>query len=169
MYLLPVAIGSRSRWAASPGVMSEQPASLGRFFWVAALSCSAIARWQEATDRQSPEGGCQRACQTRGAHPTSSFLDSRMAARSRSLWVASPGSESSPSSLARMSLTAWVQLTIGPHVDDLFAERGISPFFSAKTVSTVPSARRRNFTTIKRALSAIGRHRSCRPEHPHCQ
>ena len=30
-----------------------------------------------------------------------------------SLWVASPGSESSPSTLARKSLTAWVQLTIG--------------------------------------------------------
>ena len=34
-------------------------------------------------------------------------------------------------------------------------------FFVPKTVSTAPSAGRRNFTTVNRALSAIGRLRSC--------
>ena len=33
---------------------------------------STIARWQEATDPQSPEGGSQRACHTGGAHSTAS-------------------------------------------------------------------------------------------------
>ena len=41
-------------------------------FAVAALSRSTIARWQEATDPQSPEGGSQRACHTKGAHSTAS-------------------------------------------------------------------------------------------------
>ena len=102
--LLPVAVGSLSLWVASPGALSQLPASL------------------EATDPKSPKESSQRACHARGAHPTASGVISRMAVGSRSLWAASPGSESSPSSLGRKSLTAWVQLTIGPHSDDLFAQ-----------------------------------------------
>ena len=71
VYFLTVAVGSHALWGASPGVMSEPPASLVGF-WVAALSRSTTDRWQEATDPQSPEGGSQRACHTRGAHPTAS-------------------------------------------------------------------------------------------------
>ena len=69
--LLHVAVGKHSLWVASPGVMSELPASLVGF-WVSALSRSTVARWQEATDPQSPEGGSQRACHTRSAHTTAS-------------------------------------------------------------------------------------------------
>ena len=49
--------------------MSEPPASDGRFLGRRSLVRSTIARWQEATDPQSPEGGSQRACHTEGAHP----------------------------------------------------------------------------------------------------
>ena len=66
------------------------------------LTRSAIVRWQEATDPQSPEGGSQRACHTEGAHPTASGrLAQRwrclkqsypaLAVRKLSLWVASAG------------------------------------------------------------------------------
>ena len=77
---------------------------------------------QEATDPQSQEGGSQRACHTTGAHPTAFGRHEGVALIEQTalLWqlgsclfgVASPGSGSSPSTLARKSLTAWVQLTI---------------------------------------------------------
>ena len=51
---------------------------------------------QVATDPQSPEGGSQGACPTRGAHPTASGLFGTMAVRPLSLWVASPGDTSEP-------------------------------------------------------------------------
>ena len=67
---------------------------------------SAIVRWQEATDPQSPKGGSQRACPTWGAHPTASgrlstvalFKQSypALAVRKRSLWDASPEDTSEP-------------------------------------------------------------------------
>ena len=114
-----MAVGSLSLWVASPGVLSQPPASLGGC-WVAALSRSTIARWQEATDPQSLKG--VSGPDTLGCHPTASGLVSRVAVGPQSLWVASLGSESSPSSLARKSLTAWVHLTIGPHGGELFAE-----------------------------------------------
>ena len=70
------------------------------------LTRSAIVRWQEATDPQSPEGGSQRACHTEGAHSTASgrfstvalFKQSypALAVRKLSLWVASPGDMSEP-------------------------------------------------------------------------
>ena len=52
--------------------MSEPPASWVGFWVVAPSVRSTIAWWQEATDPQSPEGGSQRACHTRGADPTAS-------------------------------------------------------------------------------------------------
>ena len=57
-----LAVGKRSLWDASPGVMSQPPVSLGRFSGRRPCARSAIARWQEATDPQSPKGGSQRAC-----------------------------------------------------------------------------------------------------------
>ena len=58
------------------------------------------------TDPQSPKGGSQRACPTRGAHPTASGRTSSvalvkqsypaLAVRKLSLWVASPGDMSEP-------------------------------------------------------------------------
>ena len=54
--------------------MSQPPLSLGRFLGRRPFVRSTIARWQEATDPQSPKGGSQRACthEARGAHPTAS-------------------------------------------------------------------------------------------------
>ena len=77
------------------GVMSQPPVTLGRFSGRRPYARSTIARRQEATDPQSPKGGSQRACPTRGAHPTAS---GRLAVTVRplSLWVASPGDTSEP-------------------------------------------------------------------------
>ena len=65
-------LGRFSLWVASPGVLSQLPASLGRFMGRRPFVRSTIARWQEATDPQSPKGGSQRARHTWGAHPTAS-------------------------------------------------------------------------------------------------
>ena len=88
---------------ASPG---SESSPLGRFSGRRPCTRSAIVRWQEATDPQSPEGGSQRACHTEGAHPTASgrfstvalFKQSypALAVRKLSLWVASPGETSRP-------------------------------------------------------------------------
>ena len=64
-----VAVRPHSLRDASPGSESSPP---GRFSGRRPRARSAIARWQEATDPQSPEGGSQRACHTEGAHPTAS-------------------------------------------------------------------------------------------------
>ena len=92
--LLPVAFGTRSLWVASPGVMSEPPASLVGV-GVAALSRSTIARWQESAGL--PYRGC----------PPHGFWASRrsgvdgadspaLAVGKLSLWDASPGVLSRP-------------------------------------------------------------------------
>ena len=72
VYLLTVAVGKRSLWVASPGVMSQPPVSLGRFSGRRPFVRSTIARWQEATDPQSLEGGSQRTC-THGGCPLHGF------------------------------------------------------------------------------------------------
>ena len=64
-----VAVGPLSLRDASPGSESSPP---GRFSVRRPCTRSAIVRWQEATDPQSSEGGSQRACPTKGAHPTTS-------------------------------------------------------------------------------------------------
>ena len=66
---LSVAVRSRSLWVASPGVLGQPHASLGRFLGRRPFLRPAIARWQEATDPQSPEGGGQRACKHGGCPP----------------------------------------------------------------------------------------------------
>ena len=71
-FLFSVAVGPLSLWVASPGVLSQPPASLGRFPGRRPFVRSTIAWWQEATDPQSPEGGSQRACTHGGAHSTAS-------------------------------------------------------------------------------------------------
>ena len=71
-FFFPVAVGPLSLWVVSPGVLSQPPASLGRFWGRRPFVRSTIARWQEATDPQSPEGGCQRAC-THGGCPLHGF------------------------------------------------------------------------------------------------
>ena len=68
-YLFSLAVGPISLWVASPGVLSQPPASLGRFWGRRPFVRSTIARWQEATDPQSPEGGSQRACTHEGCPP----------------------------------------------------------------------------------------------------
>ena len=60
-----VAVRSLSLRDASPGSESSPP---GRLSGRRPCARSAIARRQEATDQQSPKGGSQRACHTRGAH-----------------------------------------------------------------------------------------------------
>ena len=70
--LFSVAVGPPSLWFASPGVLSQPPASLGRFWGRRPFVRSTIAPWQEATDPQSPEGGSQRAC-THGGCPPHGF------------------------------------------------------------------------------------------------
>ena len=65
----PVAVGPLSLGVASPGVLSQPPASLGRFQGRRTFVRSTIARWQEATDPQSPKGGSQRACHHGGCPP----------------------------------------------------------------------------------------------------
>ena len=69
-----MAVGSRSLWVASPGAMSQPPASLGRFLGHRSFVRSTTARWQEATDPQSTKGGSQRACHTRRTHTTASVV-----------------------------------------------------------------------------------------------
>ena len=95
---LSVAVGSRSLWVASRGSESL-PSSIGRF-WGRPFACSTIARGRCTTDPQSPKGGSQWACHTRGAHPTASGRIA-VTVRTQSLRDASPGSESSPSSIGR--------------------------------------------------------------------
>ena len=69
--------------------------------WVAALQLvPQLPGGQGTTDPQSPKGGSQRACHTRGLHPMASGRLA-VAVRSLSLRNASPGSESSPSSFGR--------------------------------------------------------------------
>ena len=79
IYFLTVADGQHSLWDASPGVVSQLPVSLGRFWGRRSFVRSTIARWQEATDPQSPAGGSQQACHTRGAHTTASGRHERVA------------------------------------------------------------------------------------------
>ena len=72
-FLLPVAARKLSLWVASPGVLSQPPLTRGSVFRVAApLFVLPFVKRQEATDPQSPKGGSQRACHTKGAHPTAS-------------------------------------------------------------------------------------------------
>ena len=61
-FLFSVAVRPLSLWVASPGVLTQPPASLGRFLGRRPILRSTIARWQEATDPESPEGGSQQAC-----------------------------------------------------------------------------------------------------------
>ena len=61
------AVRTQSLRDASPGSESS-PSSPGRFWGRRPFVRSAIVRWQEATDPQSPKGGSQRACHTEGAH-----------------------------------------------------------------------------------------------------
>ena len=86
--------------------MSQLPWSLGRFWGRRPLVRSTIARRQEATDPQSPEGGSQRACH-HGGCPPHGFWASRGVALLKqsalvwqlsplSLWDASPGVLSQP-------------------------------------------------------------------------
>ena len=57
---------SSFRWS----VFGSPPlVSLGRFLGRRPFVRSTIARWQEATDPQSPEGGSQRACTHEGCPP----------------------------------------------------------------------------------------------------
>ena len=67
-----MAVGPLSLWVASPGVLNQPPVSLGRFLGRRPFVRSTIARWQEATDPQSLEGGSQRACQ-HGLCPSHGF------------------------------------------------------------------------------------------------
>ena len=92
---LAVAVRSRSLWFASQGVLSQPPASLGRFLGRRPFLRSAIARWQEATDPQSPEEVVSGPANTEGAHRTASGRRA-MAVRTQPLRDASPGTESSP-------------------------------------------------------------------------
>ena len=64
-------VGPRSLWVASQRSESS-PCSKRRFWGRRPFARSTIARWQEATEPQSPEGGGQRACHTEGAHPMAS-------------------------------------------------------------------------------------------------
>ena len=80
-------------------------------FRVPPLTRSAIVRWQEATDPQSPKGGSQRACPTTasGRLLNVALLKQTYPAwqlRPLSLRVASPGSESSPSRLVGFRVAA---------------------------------------------------------------
>ena len=75
-FLFSVAVRPLSLWVASPGVLSQLPASLGRFLGRRPFVRSTIAQWQEATDPQSPEGGSQRAC-THGGCPHHGFWATR--------------------------------------------------------------------------------------------
>ena len=102
-YHLFLAVRPQSLRDASPG---SESSPLGRSLGRRPCARSAIVRWEEATDPQSPEGGSQRACHTEGAHPTASgrfstvalFKQSypALAVRKLCLWVASPGDTSEP-------------------------------------------------------------------------
>ena len=117
--LLPVAVGSLSLWVANPGVLSQPPTSLVGF-GVAALWYGPPLHGGKRPLTHSPRREVVSGPATLRV-PTPRFLGSSLVAvGSRSLSVASSGSESSPSTLDRKSLAAWVQLTIGPHADDLF-------------------------------------------------
>ena len=92
-----VAVRPRSLRDASPGSESSPP---GRFSGRRPCVRSAIVKWQEATDPQSPKGGSQRACTHGGCPPYGFWASQRsgvveavgpaLAVRKRSLWDASP-------------------------------------------------------------------------------
>ena len=90
---LSVAVGKLSLWVASPGVLSQPPASLGRFLgrrpFLAFHHCLAGRRPLTHSPRREVVSG---PAHTRGAHPTAS---GRHAMSVSAAWDASPGSESS--------------------------------------------------------------------------
>ena len=67
-----MAVRSRSLWVGSAGVLSQPPASRGGFLGRRPFLRSTVARWQEATDPQSPEEVVSGPAHTRGAHPAAS-------------------------------------------------------------------------------------------------
>ena len=75
-FLFSMTVGPLSLWVASPGDLSQLPASLDRSMGRRPFVRSTMAWWQEATDPQSPEGGRQRAC-THGGCPPHGFWASR--------------------------------------------------------------------------------------------
>ena len=89
-----------------PGSSESAPCVTWSVFGSPPLRTVRHCTGQVATDPQSPMGGSQRACPTRGAHPTASgrfssvalFKQSypALAVRKRSLWDASPGDMSEP-------------------------------------------------------------------------
>ena len=101
-YLL---VGSGSWASVSLGCQPGSYESAPFFAWSVPGS-PPFSTVQVATDPESPKGGSQRACPTRGAHPTASgrlstvalFKQSypALAVWKRSLWDASPGDTSEP-------------------------------------------------------------------------
>ena len=99
-YLITVTSGS---WVAfslgcQPGSYESAPCVTWTVFGTPPLRTVSHCTGQVATDPQSPRGGSQRACPTRGAHPTASGRLGTVAVRPLSLWVASPGDLSQPPS-----------------------------------------------------------------------
>ena len=74
-FLFSVA-GPLSLWVASPGVLSQPPASLGRFLGRRPAARSAIAGGRRPLTHSPREGGGQRAC-THGGCPPHGFWATR--------------------------------------------------------------------------------------------
>ena len=105
-------------------VLSQLPASLGRFWGRRSFLHSTTAQWQKATDPQSAEEGSQRAC-----HNTDTASGRlALAVRKLSLWDASPGVLSQlPASLGRFwgrrsfvrsTIARWQEATTDPKSPD---------------------------------------------------
>ena len=111
-----MAVGPLSLWVATPGVLSQLPASLGRLEGRLPFLRSTIATWQEATDPQSPEGSSQRACHTEGAHPHGFWTTCFSSLDAASSGMPAPG-PSRPLPRVVGSWVAALQLTNGGVVD----------------------------------------------------
>ena len=95
---------------------------------------------QVATDPQSPEGGSQRACPTRGAHPTASGRHA-LAVNKRSLWDASPGDLSQPP-CSKIGFWVVALYSLSQRgLQHLFREQGQCPIAQAGTllIACLPS------------------------------
>ena len=94
-YLLDTSLAAFSL-GCQPGSYESAPCVTWSVIGTPPLRTVSHCTGQVATDPQSPKGGSQRACPTRGAHPTASGLHGTVAVRPLSLWVASPGDLSQP-------------------------------------------------------------------------